>query len=190
MDATSLSTQAAPLLPDWMVAAFPWLAAAILLALVAIGAGVWRLVARAARLEELAGRLDALEEARDVLARVAAGGQDVELRRIEHLLAEVRDGLKRLEDALLRVAERPAAEPLLAGSTPGLVERVTNRLLALGYERVVVLNPRDELERMEGGDGEVLVEARRAGAQCKGRVLVRSGALADVDVRTAHAIFP
>jgi hypothetical protein len=35
-----------------------------------------------------------------------------------------------------------------------------------------------------------LVEARRGGVQCKGRVLVRDGVVVDVEVKPAYSMFP
>jgi hypothetical protein len=91
----------------------------------------------------------------------------------------------------MRSSERALADPgsqALVLRHSLLAERTTNRLLALGYERIQVLNDADELAALE--DGEVRVEALREGVVCKGRVLVRAGHLAEVEMRTAHGMFP
>ena len=41
-----------------------------------------------------------------------------------------------------------------------------------------------------GGVGEVLVEARRNGVACKGRVLVRGGVVTDVELKPVYTAFP
>jgi hypothetical protein len=72
-----------------------------------------------------------------------------------------------------------------------LGERITTRLLAMGFERIEVLTPLEQLEHLQaGGEGEVLVEARRAGAHHKGRVLVKDGAICDVKLRDSYEAFP
>ena len=124
--------------------------------------------------------------------RSAAERDDLDLRRIEHALLEIRDGQRRLEDRLMRGVESGGA-PLASGAGDGtpasLVERVTTRLLAQGFERVQVVTPRDELPEGDA-DGAVLVEAHRDGVLYKGRVEVRAGALHDVDMKPAYSAFP
>jgi hypothetical protein len=71
-----------------------------------------------------------------------------------------------------------------------LAERVTTRMLALGYERVELLTPLDELERLGTQDGELVVEARKGGSSHKGRVSVRGGAIVDVKLRPTYESFP
>ena len=53
-----------------------------------------------------------------------------------------------------------------------------------------LVTPREDLARLVQGDGEVLVEARRDGASCKGRVSVRGGVLSDVQIQAAYSAFP
>jgi len=193
-----MPTQSVDAVPAWLAAAAPWLL--IVLALCALGAlaGVWVAVARLRAIEALGRRLDALEEIRHALARLVADRGDLDLRRVEHVLLELRDGQKRLEDALLARLQAPRAmggpEAAPASSPSSLSERVTNRLLALGYERVRLVTRLDELERLGAaaaeGSGEIVVEARRDGVLCKGRVLLRGGALTDVEIQPAYKLFP
>ena len=70
-----------------------------------------------------------------------------------------------------------------------LAERVTDRLLALGYDRIEFITAPEELE-LDGGEGEVRIEARRGGAPHKGRVTVRDGKIVDVQLRSSYEIFP
>ena len=185
-------------LPAWAAASVPWLLALIALAGLAIALGTWVLVARLRALERLARPLEGLDEMRRALARLAGERDDLDLRRVEHVLLEMRDGQRRLEDALLSRLQSPQsleAPERVPGAVPaGLAERVTNRLLALGYERVRLVTGLAELERMaaaEGGaSGEVVVEARRDGVLCKGRVILRRGALTEVEVQPAYKVFP
>jgi len=180
--------------PDWVLESLPWLGVALLIAVCAGVAGIWVLVGRVRELERIAGRLDALEDIRAGLSRLVADREDLDLRRVEHVLIEMRDGQKRLEDAFLRTVQRPSAEyPQASSTAPSdvqLSERVTNRLLALGYEQIRILSERALLESVSDTDGEILVEARRHGSICKGRIQVRAGALTDVDLQPSWSTFP
>lgn len=186
----------------------PWL----LGALVALAAAGVVLLAR------LTKRVESLERARggaEELARIAGSVQklvdahaELDLRRIEHALYDVRDAHKRLEDRLLASLEaRASVEGALsaaAGSERSagalapashavaglLAERIVTRLLALGYERIQFVTPLAEVARLSASDGEVAVEARRDGAACKGRVIVRGGAIADLALQSAYSTFP
>jgi len=169
----------------------------VLIGVVALGA-LYALVGRLRRVEsELAG-LAALDEILTTLRRLAESHGDLDLRRLEHVLIDIRDGQRRVEDGVLRVLESARAdrEHAAAGSAVverpevGLFERVVNRLLALGYGRVQLVTGNAELEAMAASDGEILVEARRDGASCKGRVLVRGGAITEVELKPAYTIFP
>jgi hypothetical protein len=178
--------------PGWALEATPWLLAALLIAAAIGAAGVWVLLGRVRELERVVPRLDALEELRAAVARMVSDREDLDLRRLEHVLIEMRDGQRRLEDALLRAVQRERVAPL-GGGAPGeieLSERVIQRLLALGYEEIRLVTRADELSEIAAQDGEVLVEARRHGAICKGRVLLRGGALVDVDLQPAWSTFP
>ena len=183
-----------PAVPEWVFDSLPWMVAMLLVAVCAGVAGVWVLVGRLRELERMAGRLEALDDVRAGLQRLVADREDLDLRRVEHVLIEMRDGQKRLEDALLRTLQRPGSQAApVAGDTPldvQVSERVVNRLLALGYEQIRVLSERADLEAIHEGSGEVLVEARRHGSICKGRVHFRSGALTDVDLQPSWSTFP
>ena len=182
----------------WIAASEPWLLLVVALCAIGVVVGLWSILARLREFESLARRLEGLEEIRHSVARLAADRGDLDLRRLEHVLLELRDGQKRLEDALLarlqspRSLEQPDRAP--GGAPPGLAERVINRLLALGYERVRLVTPAAELEQLAageaGGSGELVVEARRDGVLCKGRVLLRRGALTDVEIQPAYKLFP
>jgi hypothetical protein len=112
-------------------------------------------------------------------------------------LRELRADLRRLEDAWLvgsQAARLPEAPERVQGAPANLGERVVNRLLALGYERVRLITSPEDLAALaaepRGGNGEITVEARRDGALCKGRVLLRSGALTEVEIRPSYSVFP
>jgi hypothetical protein len=190
MEPMTTTQDTAAALEAWLVASLPWLGAALLLAVSAGVVGVFLIVRRFHDLERLASRLDALEDLKVSLGRLADAHGDLEVRRIEHLLIEIRDGQRRVEDRLLRAVEA-ARTPGSAHPTPGgLSDRVIDRLLALGYERVQLITPVDELPADDAGEGEVRVEAHRNGVLCKGRVRVRDGALVDVELKPAYTAFP
>jgi hypothetical protein len=71
-----------------------------------------------------------------------------------------------------------------------LADRIVTRLLALGYDRITFVTPPTELALGTQGDLDVVVEARRDGAACKGRVLVRHGRIHDIQIQSAYAAFP
>jgi len=182
----------------WHAEGLFWLGLAAVLVLALATVGIWTLVLRLSELRRGSERLRRLDEIQAALERLVADRDDLDLRRIEHVLIDVRDGSRRLEDALLRslelsrgAAPAPAsAEIVPYGARDGLGERVTNRLLALGYERVQIVTRAEKLLELAAHDGEVLVEARRGGVLHKGRILVRGGQLSDVEMNPAYSIFP
>ena len=140
--ATTLAAETAGA-PTWMVESAFWLA--LLAVVVALGGVV--LLGFALRelrgLTALARRVDVLEQLRDQLGRLVGSREDLDLRRIEHVLVDLKESQSAVGDAMLRAVEsapgsRPGADPLPAmpGAGLGLGERVVNRLLAMGYERV------------------------------------------------------
>lgn len=175
-----------------------------LLFLAAISWLLWTLVNRQRALDEVVTRLAKLEEIRAQVARLAESSGGLDPRRLEHVLIDIRDGQKRLEERLIQFAEaagEAAATPEVAPSTGaegerrssvGLAERITNRLLAMGYERIQLVTSLEELQEMldRGEASDVLVEARKAGATCKGRVTIEGGRIAGVELKSAHAMFP
>lgn len=181
---------------DWFLATIPWLLGLCVLAGGATAAGVWLLNTRLRELAQLGERLSALEQIHATLARVAREREDLDLRRIEHVLIEIRDGQRRLEDSLLRASQvsfhGEASRAAPASDAAGLSERIVQRLIAHGFEHVQVVPTLEELAKLfeSGGAHEVLVEARRAGVQCKGRVLVRDGVVVEVEVKPAYSMFP
>jgi len=193
MDPTQTTSDAAAELAGWIVASMPWLGAALLLAVCAGVVGIWQLVRRTHDLERAASRLDAVDDIKVAVQRLASERSDLDLRRIEHALLEIRDGQRRLEDRLLQVLEAAGSGSAAGGPTTtaaGLSDRVTNRLLVQGYERVQVVTPLAELPAGEGAEGDVLVEAHRNGVLYKGRVQVRGGVLLEVELKPAYSAFP
>src|SRR6185503_12163378 len=127
----------------------------------------WALVRRADRLRAELAVLETLRELEKKLAQWLAERDDLDLRRIEHLLIDLRDGSRRVEDLFLRSQEERAAsassEALVPVSPVALGERVVNRLHTLGYERIEFVTSHQELESFARSDGEIVLEARRAG---------------------------
>ena len=156
------------------------------------------------RLKTLEARLKAqdtratLEEVRAALAKAAEERGDLDHRRLEHVLNEVRGGIKRTESSVLAVIENQANQPEAPQAQaapprqPALRERVTNRLLALGFTDIRIVTPSEELKAItdEGGDGSVALEARQGATHVKGRVQIRAGAIDDVDLKPFYPMFP
>jgi len=156
------------------------------------------------RLKALEARLQAqdtratLEEVRAALAKAAEERGDLDHRRLEHVLNEVRGGIKRTESSVLAVIENQASQPqapeaqAVPPRQPALRERVTNRLLALGFTDIRIVTPSEELQAIadEGGDGSVALEARQGATVVKGRVQIRAGAIDDVDLKPFYPMFP
>lgn len=182
-------------LPAWWPEAMLWLGLACLVALAAAAVGVWALVRRADRLRAELAVLETLRELEKKLGTWLAERDDLDLRRIEHLLIDLRDGSRRVEDLFLRSQEERAAsasasEALVPVAPLALGERVVNRLHTLGYERIEFVTPHAELEGFARADGEIVVEARRAGVLCKGRVRIRGGRIDSVQLQPAYTAFP
>jgi hypothetical protein len=190
MTATPIPLSPLSILPTWIEGA------GLLIGLGLLG-GLWVALGRLRDLRGDLQRLERLESIEASLSRLAAERGDLDLRRLEHVLLEVREALRRMGDAWLassQTARRPEAPERVPDAPAGLGERVVNRLLALGYERVRLITPPEELAALaaeaRGGNGEITVEARRDGALCKGRVLLRSGALTEVEIRPSYSVFP
>jgi hypothetical protein len=174
------------------------LAAAACALLAAATGALWLLVVRLRRVEGRLAHLDRLEEIHGSLKRFEEDRGALDVRRLEHVLIDIRDGQKRVEDRTLAVLESArgsgrspgALEPVSAGSGSALADRIVTRLIALGYERVQLVTPVAKIAEMLESEGEVAVEARRDGAACKGRILVRRGAIADVQIQAAYSVFP
>jgi hypothetical protein len=179
-------------LPPWWAEAALWLGLALFFAASACALAAWGALRRLERLRGELRALEALPEIQRTLTRWLAERDDLDLRRIEHLLIDLRDGSKRVEELLLRAQERRALPEgtLVPLPPPTLGERVVGRLAALGYEKIELVTPHAELEAMNQGGGDVLVEARREGALCKGRVRVRAGRIEAVQLQPAFPIFP
>jgi hypothetical protein len=182
--------------PAWATSLIPWLLTLLVVAAGVAAVGVWMLLARLREIERFAERFQAIDAIASSLDSLVRAREDLDLRRVEHVLIEMRDGQRRLEDALLRAAQ--STPRTSDGSEPpteeaaSLSERVVRRLLAHGYEQVHVVPSLDELAQLFKADGahEVLVEARRNGVACKGRVLLRDGVVTDVELKPAYTMFP
>jgi len=185
-------TELAAALPGWWPEALLWLGLGVLVALVVAALGIWTLVARLRSLREDARSLETLGELKRSLDRLLAGREELDLRRIEHLLIDLRDGARRLEDGILRLHESQPVESdaLRPARAPALGERIVNRLLALGYERVELLVAPEALAQLDRGDGQVIVEARREGVLHKGRVVLHAGRIDAVHLQPAFPLFP
>lgn len=176
----------------------PLLLLALLLVAIVGCALLVRLERRAAAMEARCSALERLNEVATQVEKLAKTHGELDLRRIEHVLIDLRDGQKRVEDRMLGALEAQggrslsasALEPAYQALQSTLPERIVTRLLALGYERIQFVTPVSEVQKLSATDGEVAIEARRDGAACKGRVLVRNGVIADLQLQSAYSIFP
>jgi len=163
----------------------------------------YSILARVRGLESRIGALGHLSKIETMLTELAHQPADLDLRRLEHVLIDIRDGQRRVESRTLAVLEYLQAERVELTSEgaaqsgtanlvsgPHLVDRIISRLLALGFERIEFLTPADELPGLFESGGDVLVEARRGGAPYKGRVFLQGGSIADVQLRPSYQIFP
>lgn len=204
----ALQDAAAP----WWESSQLWVAVALLLAVCALGSLLWQALGRLKALEAQLMRLDLLEKLSGTLTGLAEGQASLDLRRVEHLLADIRSGQGRMEDALLARLYSPDQTPGLAsaegaaGADPearaaalaaALAERIVNRLLAQGFERVRLLLPVPELAALLSQDseegafnGEVPLEARRHGGLVKGRAIIRAGVIEEVSIQENYGAFP
>ncbi|MCP5023445.1 MAG: hypothetical protein GY930_16955 [bacterium] len=184
------------LTPMSTLAAIPPLPDLVLLALLALILGVcgWilitlqQLLAQGVESKDSTPMAEHWERVDQHLASIRDGqGQALDLRRIEHLLADIREGNKRLEERWISAMESPAGS---SDSNLPLSERIRARLLSLDFDRIEILTPSEYHAALLEGGGEVLVEARRGGASYKGKVRVEDGLLVDVNLRPSHTIFP
>lgn len=182
-----------PATPLALEGLLPWVGVFLLVTTAITAAAAWAAVRRLEGLREETRSLARLEDLQRTLAGLSGSREGLDLRRIEHLLIDLRDGFARLESVLLRLHEDGARTgEALAVLAPqaAIGERVTTRLLALGYERVRVVTPPEELSALAAGDGQVVVEAHREGTQCKGRVTIRAGRIEAVHLLPAFSAFP
>jgi hypothetical protein len=154
------------------------------------------------RLERRLGSLDRLQAMEAALQKLYEREAAIDLRRTEHVLLDVRDQVQRLEERLLAIAERqtratlerPGADlvaaPQGAAAASVVTDRILARLLALGYERIRIVTNADDLARLASAEGDAIVEARRDGALCKGRVRVAHGLVGSIEVQPAYSAFP
>lgn len=196
-----------PAVPPLLLLVSPWMGSdgleylglGILLVSLAILLVLYSLASRLRRPDELLERLQHLERIEATLDRIAEQHAELDLRRLEHTLLDIRAALRQADERSAALADSieqsrdASAGPdglSAAGSAAGLADRVTNRLIALGFEQIEILTPLEELEAFALVDGEVIVEARRAGALHKGRLAIRDGGIADVHLRASYEVFP
>ncbi|GAB4155956.1 MAG: hypothetical protein Fur0037_24310 [Planctomycetota bacterium] len=152
---------------------------------------------RLVRFEAYLREISELKTINDRLSALASAIEKLKIERVEERLDRLHEDLEDLREhagrsareiaeAVVRIPtpDRPAA---LSGSerVRALVE---TRLIELGYGNLRILTeiPEDGWDQ----DLAVLVECERNRMPCKGRVLVRSGALRGVEIRPVAASFP
>jgi hypothetical protein len=190
---TTLLSLADPTTPLALEGLLPWIGVFLLVTTAIIAWAALTAVRRLEALREETRAMGRLEDLQRTLASLSSSREGLDLRRIEHLLIDLREGFERLESVLLRLHEgehRPTESLAVLTPQAPVGERVTTRLLALGYERIRVVTPPDELAAAAAGDGQVVVEARREGTLCKGRVTLRQGHIEAVHLEPTYSAFP
>jgi hypothetical protein len=173
-----------------------WLACMSMVLLIGALVVAVTMAGRLRQIEEKLHRLERLDTLDAGLAQIVERHGELDLRRLEHVLLDMRDGQKRVEERLLAVVEaaNQKHQSFTAiekeGARGAVSDRIVNRLLALGFERIELLTQSEDLEALLKTGGDVLVEARREGALHKGRVILKDGAIADVQMRSSYEVFP
>jgi hypothetical protein len=190
--------------PETHVDVLTWLVALAALLAAAGAVAAWLILGRFRRVEAGLERLAKLDDLAAHVKTLAEREDELDLRRLEHVLIDIRDGQRRVEDRILALLESRASESL-QGSNAGastavqpsgaaagaaLTDRIVTRLLALGYERITFVTPSADVARIAGEGGAITVEARRDGAACKGRVIVAGGRIEDLQIQSAYSTFP
>jgi len=172
----------------------PWPELVVAAAAIIGVALLYLLYSRAVRMDERLKDLEGLARLEESLGELKEGASGVDLERVEHLLEDLRDANRRIGRQLIDLTEQSVTEPDPHEPNrpvgPLLGERITNRLIVLGCERIELLIGAGDLERIAAEGGEVGFEARRDGAMAKGRVEVSDGRLVNVDISTSHQMFP
>jgi hypothetical protein len=173
-----------------------WLACMSMVLLIGALVVAVTMAGRLRQIEEKLQRLERLDTLDAGLTQIVERHGELDLRRLEHVLLDMRDGQKRVEERLLAVVEAANHEHQSftaiekEGARGAVSDRIVNRLLALGFERIELLTQSEDLEALLKTGGDVLVEARREGALHKGRVILKDGAIADVQMRSSYEVFP
>lgn len=175
-----------------------WIASLTAVFAAAAAVAAWLLVTRAKHIEDRLQRLERLDEIHAEVKKLSAPDQDLDVRRVEHVLIDIRDGQKRVEERMLALLERHGREDNARGSAPALAlegasalqDRIVTRLLALGYERIVLVTPPADVQRIAAEGGAIVIEARRDGAACKGRAIIEGGRIQDIQIQSAYSTFP
>ncbi|MCI0587032.1 MAG: hypothetical protein L0323_09360 [Planctomycetes bacterium] len=155
--------------------------------LAVLAAAAWTLAARVRRAEEDLRRLRGIELLNDRAATLADSVGRLELGRLETSLQALVDAVPRLERALWRI-EEGLARPVAPGPGP-MREAIEARLRDLGYHRIQVCEE-EGIPEDGGGGFAIPVEAARGDVPHKGRVLVREGAIREVELRPLYGLFP
>lgn len=178
---------------ETLASSIGWIALISALLLAGIAALLHQILGRLRALEERLVALDRLAEIRVELARIGKSGGGSDLSHLEGVLVDLRDSQRRLAERLVQLAETATREQSSASHAPAVTtgpERVVNRLLAMGYDGIQIITASDKVKAAFEHGGEILVEARREGVTCKGRVRVEGGHIRDAELRSAHSMFP
>jgi len=156
-----------------------------------LASAAWALATRVRRAEEDLRRLRGLELLNDRAATLADSVGRLDLGRVEAALRALVEAIPRLERAIWRIEEEISRSAASGGgeSPAPLREAIEARLRDLGYQHIQVCEGESALP----GDGGILsipVEAARGDVPHKGRVLVKEGAIREVELRPLYGLFP
>ena len=77
-------------------------------------------------LTNLARRVDVLEELRDQLGRLVNSREDLDLRRIEHVLVDLKESQSAVGDAVMRAVERVTGTRLTGDAEGGILHLINS----------------------------------------------------------------
>lgn len=162
---------------------------------------------RLVRAEEHLRQLGNLRPIDERLQAVVAALERMRPERVENLLQRLHEDLEDLRETtggvreavvnipppprqVERVEYVPPPPPPVVEPPAGEAVRATveTRLLQLGYGNLRLLSDLRAVAQV--GDAEVQFEAEMQHMPCKGRVLLRNGAIRDVAVQAATTLFP
>lgn len=159
---------------------------------------------RLVRFEHYLREITGLKSINERLGALAAAMEKLKLDRVEQrldrlheVLEDLREDVQKtsadLTEAVVRIptpvaAPAPHAAPVDAPASDRLRALVETRLLQLGYGNLRLLT--DLTGASLDGEVEVQVECEKHHMPCKGRVLLRSGSLRDVQMQPVVQAFP
>jgi len=158
--------------------------------LVVLAAILW---SRLGRYEAYLRDLQGIQTLNERLRDLVDGLEGLKTRRVEEQLRGVQDLLEQIRNGIQRSLDRPAVVQELVAAPSGQPELtihdlVEAKLFNLGYREVVIVNDLDVAE--PGEPIRVVVEARKDGAIHKGHLVLKGRSVTEVDLQPVFNSFP